>query len=351
MERLRVADAPNDPTWAPFDATLIGAVDELHENSCLGDATWAALTERYDERQLIEVPMVVGHYHLLAFTLNSLGIQVEEARGGVTAEATGDLRNGPCWWWGPARRRRDEPDAPMGNGRAISVLAARAGAHVVCVDRDAAAAEQTAMLVRGEGTDATVVVGDVTSADDCAAMVARAAEAGGGRLDGVVVNVGIGRGAGLAGTSPEDWDATLATNLRGHFLVARAALEALGDDGAGGGGSSIVFIGSVAGLQPGSRLPAYDASKAGLIGLARHVALEGARRGACAPTWWHRGSSIRRWGGWPRGAVRPGRAPRSRWAARAPLGRSAPSSCSSCPTRPAMSPGQVLAVDGGLSLI
>jgi NAD(P)-dependent dehydrogenase (short-subunit alcohol dehydrogenase family) len=182
---------------------------------------------------------------------------------------------------GAGTQASDEPDAPIGNGRAISVLAGRAGAHVVCVDRDAAAAEQTAALVRSEGTDATVVVGDVTSADDCAAMVGQAAEAGGGRLDGVVVNVGIGRGAGLAGTSPEDWDATMATNLRGHFLVARAALEAIGDDRAGGGGS-IVFIGSVAGLQPGSRLPAYDASKAGLIGLARHVALEGARRGVRA---------------------------------------------------------------------
>jgi NAD(P)-dependent dehydrogenase (short-subunit alcohol dehydrogenase family) len=44
-------------------------------------------------------------------------------------------------------------------------------------------------------------------------------------------------------------------------------------------GGSIVFIGSIAGLGPGSRLPAYDASKAGLIGLCRHTALEGARRG------------------------------------------------------------------------
>jgi NAD(P)-dependent dehydrogenase (short-subunit alcohol dehydrogenase family) len=182
---------------------------------------------------------------------------------------------------GAGTQASDEPDAPVGNGRAISVLAARAGAHVVCVDRDPAAAEQTAALVRSEGADATVVVGDVTSADDCAAMVGRAAGAD-GRLDGVVVNVGIGRGAGLAGTSPEDWDATMATNLRGHFLVARAALEALSESGTGDGGGSIVFIGSVAGLQPGSRLPAYDASKAGLIGLARHVALEGARRGVRA---------------------------------------------------------------------
>jgi NAD(P)-dependent dehydrogenase (short-subunit alcohol dehydrogenase family) len=207
------------------------------------------------------------------------------------------------------------PDAPIGNGRAISVLAGRAGAYVVCADRDAGAAGETASLVRDEGADASVVIGDVTSADDCAAIVSRAAAAGGGRLDGVVVNVGIGRGAGLAGTSPEDWDATMAVNLRGHFLVARAAVEALGSgeagahdgsageegregggeagahdgsageerrEGGGERGGSIVFIGSVAGLQPGSRLPAYDASKAGLIGLARHVALEGARRGVRA---------------------------------------------------------------------
>jgi 4-carboxymuconolactone decarboxylase len=78
MERLRAADAPDDPAWAPFDATLIRAADELHDGGCLGDATWAALAGRYDERQLIEVPMLVGHYHMLAFTLNSLGIQVEE---------------------------------------------------------------------------------------------------------------------------------------------------------------------------------------------------------------------------------------------------------------------------------
>ena len=183
---------------------------------------------------------------------------------------------------GAGTQRSHEPDAPIGNGRAICVLAARAGARIVCVDRDAAAAEETAALVRNQGAEATVVVGDITSVDDCASMVDRATAVGGGRLDGVVVNVGIGRGAGLLGTSPDDWDATMAANLRGHFLVARASLEALAADGPHTGGGSIVFIGSVAGLQPGSRLPAYDASKAGLIGLARHVALEGARRGVRA---------------------------------------------------------------------
>jgi NAD(P)-dependent dehydrogenase (short-subunit alcohol dehydrogenase family) len=183
---------------------------------------------------------------------------------------------------GAGTQPSDDPDAPVGNGRAIAVLAGRAGARVVCADRDRSAAEDTAALIEREDGDASVVVADVTSADDCAAMVAqasKASEAGGGpdrRLDGVVVNVGIGRGAGLSGTTPDDWDATMAVNLRGHFLVARAAVEVMGEGGA------IVFVGSVAGLQPGSRLPAYDASKAGLIGLARHVALEGARRGVRA---------------------------------------------------------------------
>ena len=78
---------------------------------------------------------------------------------------------------------------------------------------------------------------------------------------------------GVAGTSPDDWDRTFALNLRAHFMLVRRALVTLPDDGA------IVFVGSVAGLRPGSRIPAYDASKAGLIGLSRHVAVEGARRG------------------------------------------------------------------------
>ena len=91
--------------------------------------------------------------------------------------------------------------------------------------------------------------------------------------DGIVLNVGVGYGMGVAGTTPDEWDRTFELNLRAHFLLVRRALVILPD------GGSIVFIGSAAGLRPGSRIPAYDASKAGLIGLSRHVAVEGARRG------------------------------------------------------------------------
>lgn len=164
-----------------------------------------------------------------------------------------------------------QPDDPVGNGRAISVLCGREGASVVCVDKVADAAEETAALVRREGSDATGKVADVRDPEACRRLVDDAANGSG--LDGVVLNVGIGRGRGLEHTSTDDWDATFAVNVRAHFLVAQAALPRLDEGGA------IVFVSSVAALRPGTFLPSYDASKAGVLALCRHVALEGARRG------------------------------------------------------------------------
>jgi alkylhydroperoxidase family enzyme len=73
-----VIEGPEASGLDPFDVTLLQAADELHRDSAMSEDTWARLRERYDERQLIEVPMVVGHYTLLGYTLNSLGIQREE---------------------------------------------------------------------------------------------------------------------------------------------------------------------------------------------------------------------------------------------------------------------------------
>ena len=79
----RVVDGPSAPGWDPFDAALLEAADELDRDSVISDDTWARLRERYDERQLIEVPMLIGHYTMLAFTLNSLGVQRDEGVEGL----------------------------------------------------------------------------------------------------------------------------------------------------------------------------------------------------------------------------------------------------------------------------
>ncbi len=163
-----------------------------------------------------------------------------------------------------------DPDAPAGNGRAIAVRAAHEGAAVVCVDKDEAAVEETWRLITAEGGKAAIVVADVTTEEGCRLAVSDESTP---TPDGLVLNVGTGFGMGVAGTSVDEWDRTFALNLRAQFMLVRRALVTLPDD------ASIVFIGSVAGLRPGSRIPAYDASKAGLIGLSRHVAVEGARRG------------------------------------------------------------------------
>jgi alkylhydroperoxidase family enzyme len=72
-----VQEGPEWTGWSAFDQALLRAVDELHDEQKISDSTWSTLATRYDQAQMIEVPMLVGHYHATAFTLNSLGVQLE----------------------------------------------------------------------------------------------------------------------------------------------------------------------------------------------------------------------------------------------------------------------------------
>ncbi len=76
-EIRRVAKGPDAAGWNDDDAALLRAVDELHDDHCIGDTTWNALAARYGTEQLIEIPMLSGHYAMLAGVLNSLGVQRE----------------------------------------------------------------------------------------------------------------------------------------------------------------------------------------------------------------------------------------------------------------------------------
>jgi 4-carboxymuconolactone decarboxylase len=76
-EIARVAEGPDAEGWSEADALLLRAADELHDESTISDPTWSALAARWDEQQLIELCMLVGQYHLVAMTLNALGVEPE----------------------------------------------------------------------------------------------------------------------------------------------------------------------------------------------------------------------------------------------------------------------------------
>ena len=94
----RVMDGPDAPGWCPRHRLVLAATDELHDRRVITDATWRALASDLTERQLIELCLLVGHYEMLAMTLNSLGVEPEPTSlaklGGRGREGAGQLRVG-----------------------------------------------------------------------------------------------------------------------------------------------------------------------------------------------------------------------------------------------------------------
>ena len=77
----RISNKEVSADWSTRDQALLQAADELHRSAVISDSTWKVLAEEYDYQQLIEVCMVVGQYHMVAFTLNSLGVELEPEPG------------------------------------------------------------------------------------------------------------------------------------------------------------------------------------------------------------------------------------------------------------------------------
>ncbi len=166
------------------------------------------------------------------------------------------------------------PGETIGNGRAMSILFAREGAQVLCVDRVAERAEETAAMIVAEGGQATAFTANVTKADDVSAMI----EAGKqrlGRIDILVNNVGIGGGDGPAHRVEEAaFDRILSVNLKGMWLTIKAAIPTMREQG----GGAIVNISSLAGIAGGNQV-AYEVSKAAVNRLTTSVAQSNAAKG------------------------------------------------------------------------
>jgi NAD(P)-dependent dehydrogenase (short-subunit alcohol dehydrogenase family) len=159
--------------------------------------------------------------------------------------------------------------AGRGIGRAVALAFARAGASVVLASRSVAELESVARQVGAIGAPALVVPTDVTEEASVAALVRQGASTF-GRLDVLAMAAGVGIFGPATGCATEQWDRTMAVNLRGAFLLCREVLPHMMAQGRG----TIIAMGS---MVTGRTLPnsaAYTASKYGLLGLARVLSEE-----------------------------------------------------------------------------
>lgn len=165
--------------------------------------------------------------------------------------------------------------AGSGIGRATALLMAREGAKVVVSDITADAGQATLDDITSQGGEGIFVKADVASKDDVSQLIAETVNKY-GRLDCAFNNAGIeGTPASTTECSDENWHRTIAVNLTGVWYCLRAELEVMQRQGSG----AIVNMSSVAGLVGFEGLPAYTASKHGVIGLTKSASLENAARG------------------------------------------------------------------------
>jgi len=162
-----------------------------------------------------------------------------------------------------------------GIGRAICIALAREGAKVaVNYNTNPTLAEEVTAQITAAGGEAFAIKGDVANADDAAAIVKATVDRF-GALDILVNNAGITRDGLLMRMSEDDWDAVHQTNLRGAFLVTKAAMRPM----LRARGGRIINISSVVGVMGNAGQANYAAAKAGLIGFTRSVAREVSSRG------------------------------------------------------------------------
>lgn len=157
-----------------------------------------------------------------------------------------------------------------GNGKAAAVLFAREGARVFCADLNAAAAQETAEIIRGEDGEAEAHQADAASSADVEAMVARCLERF-GRIDILDNNVGVAEVGGVVELTEAQWDRMFAVNLKSCFLAMKHVIPVMERQG----GGSIINISSIASIRyTGVPYATYYATKAAMNHLTRTTAAQ-----------------------------------------------------------------------------
>jgi meso-butanediol dehydrogenase/(S,S)-butanediol dehydrogenase/diacetyl reductase len=163
--------------------------------------------------------------------------------------------------------------ASSGIGSAIAEALADRGDTVALLGRDPARLQQTADRLRANGADVHHYLADVADRDTMEEVVANFV-ATAGRLDAFVHSAGVHGSGSVDTTAPSEWDDVVRINLTGTFNAARCAMPHLLNTG-----GSFVAIGSVAGVTGSQNALAYAASKHGVTGLVRSLALDFGPRG------------------------------------------------------------------------
>jgi NAD(P)-dependent dehydrogenase (short-subunit alcohol dehydrogenase family) len=162
-----------------------------------------------------------------------------------------------------------------GNGKATAVTFAREGAQVLCVDRNAAAAEETVGIIASEGGQATAFTADASHEGDIAAMVAACLKAY-GRIDVLDNNVGIAETGSVVDVSEADWDRVFAVNLKSAFLAMKHVIPVM----VAQGGGSVINISSIASIRHlGISYVTYATTKAAMNQMTRTTAVEFRKQG------------------------------------------------------------------------
>jgi NAD(P)-dependent dehydrogenase (short-subunit alcohol dehydrogenase family) len=165
-------------------------------------------------------------------------------------------------------------DDGIGNGRAASILLARAGTRVLVADVDAAAAGRTVAMIRAEGGTAQAIGADLTEDAECRRMVEAALDHF-GRLDFLDNNIGISSRGSVVDEPQETWQRMMRLNVETMFLASKHAIPAMKKTA---GGGAIVNISSISALRPRG-LTIYTTTKAAIIGLTRAMAVDHGKDG------------------------------------------------------------------------